>query len=609
MKTICKWIKALCFIALAFAATGCNFTKNSETVDNQTPDISDSLTRAISYNALGQDYLKKDSLQQAVALYDSALLLLSDNNSATAQSERAKILLNKGLVFQLYDDYETAYELYLEAEVLLSNAQDYNRLINLYGKMGNIFLRNSNFERNKQIVEKGKEIIDKVTDLDAMVDYYIHQSSICFYDDDYQSSADFHKKALEILNQTQNLHQLHTVYYNMGLFAREQEQFEESEIYCKKALSFAEASGNKSDICDALLNLGLLFYYQEKFTEAESYMKKGLQIAQELRSKLLLRNAYSDLSYVEYSRNNMQKAFSYRDSSDYYEVELVSAETQNKLNFMAVKYDLAQKEANIRDLENKMTIQQYRVKLRDTLLIAISSLIVVMGALVMVYVRYTKRKRLLSETRIKQLEQEKQLIAAQAVLDGENAERSRLAKDLHDGLGGMLSLVKINLPAVKSGGIIEVGDVARFQKAITLLDDSIGELRRVAHHIMPESLMRHGLKASLADFCHAPPSVEFHYFGDDQRLDNKVEILIYRAAHELINNALKHAEATQINVQLIQETDRVSLTIHDNGKGFDPETTSDGMGLENIRNRVKTCNGKMTLYSAPGQGTEVNVEV
>src|SRR5690606_16177210 len=108
--------------------------------------------------------------------------------------------------------------------------------------------------------------------------------------------------------------------------------------------------------------------------------------------------------------------------------------------------------------------------------------------------------RKLAEEESRRLEQEKQLVAVQATLDGEAAERSRLAKDLHDGLGGMLSAVKLNLPQIKGNALLEAVDVTRFQTALGMLDDSIQELRRVAHHMMPESLMRYGLKVSLADF-------------------------------------------------------------------------------------------------------------
>src|SRR5690606_17381412 len=156
--------------------------------------------------------------------------------------------------------------------------------------------------------------------------------------------------------------------------------------------------------------------------------------------------------------------------------------------------------------------------------------------------------------------------------------------------------------------VIEGTDVNRFQKALNMLDDSIQELRRVAHHMMPESLVRYGLKASLSDFCDAIAIVDFHYFGNETRLPQKLEILIYRSVHELVTNALKHAEATQIGVQLVQDTDRISITVQDDGKGFDPTASHKGTGLENIRQRVESQLGKMNVYSS-GQGTEIHIEL
>src|SRR3546814_9591917 len=127
----------------------------------------------------------------------------------------------------------------------------------------------------------------------------------------------------------------------------------------------------------------------------------------------------------------------------------------------------------------------------------------------------------------------------------------------------MLSVVKLNLPEMKSGAVLDTEDMHRFNNAIGMLDDSIRELRRVAHHMMPESLLRYGLKVSLSDFCNAISSVEFHYFGSEQRLDSKLEILIYRSAHELVNKAMNNGLAMTINVKLITEKDRLSLTGQD----------------------------------------------
>ncbi|MDR1553218.1 MAG: sensor histidine kinase, partial [Prevotellaceae bacterium] len=219
------------------------------------------------------------------------------------------------------------------------------------------------------------------------------------------------------------------------------------------------------------------------------------------------------------------------------------------------------------------------------------------------------QKRKQAEQQIKQLEQEKQLIATQALIDGEAAERSRLARDLHDGLGGMLSVVKLNLKDMKGYSILDNFDIDHFNKAMHMLDQSIDELRRVAHHIMPESLMRYGLKVSLEDFCRAISGAHFQFFGDDADLDNRLKILIYRCAYELINNAVKHANATNINVQLMIDNGLISLSVHDNGKGFDPATVAGGSGLENVRIRVATYNGKMNIYSAPDKGTEISIEI
>jgi signal transduction histidine kinase len=156
---------------------------------------------------------------------------------------------------------------------------------------------------------------------------------------------------------------------------------------------------------------------------------------------------------------------------------------------------------------------------------------------------------------------------------------------------------------------MDEGDIERFAKALEMLDQSISELRRVAHHIMPESLMRYGLKVALEDFCHVIPGAHFQYIGENLRLDNRLEILIYRCAYELINNAVKHAQATAINVQLMIDDGVISLTVLDNGIGFDPQTIKSGIGLENIRNRLAVYNGKINIHSAPEKGTEISIEI
>ena len=210
---------------------------------------------------------------------------------------------------------------------------------------------------------------------------------------------------------------------------------------------------------------------------------------------------------------------------------------------------------------------------------------------------------------IKQLEQEQQLIATQAVLDGETAERSRMARDLHDNLGGLLSVVKLNLKHMENYSAMDIQDINRFNRAFDMLDQSIDELRRVAHHMMPESLIRYGLRVSLDDFCRAIPGANFQYVGEDTRLDSRLEAIIYHCAYELVNNAVKHAHATTINIQLMIDEGLISLSIHDNGTGYNPSEFTIGTRLEKIHHRLSAHNGKMTIYSTPDSGTEISIEV
>ncbi|NLT02698.1 MAG: sensor histidine kinase, partial [Bacteroidales bacterium] len=247
--------------------------------------------------------------------------------------------------------------------------------------------------------------------------------------------------------------------------------------------------------------------------------------------------------------------------------------------------------------------------------------------------RSLRNERRLAQEKVALLEREKRLVATQAVMEGETAERSRLARDLHDGLGGMLSVIKLNLHQVKKSDLMVPDDVGRLDNVLGLLDQSMQELRRVAHNMMPEALVKYGLKAALADFCRNIENAHYHYFGEEKRLDPNLEVTVYRTAFELVNNALKHAEAKAINIQVVQQSDRLALTVHDDGKGFDTKSLThtdaasdksvdavtgqaadasaqkpSGHGLSNIANRAAAYGGTMDILSAPGQGTEITVE-
>ena len=301
-------------------------------------------------------------------------------------------------------------------------------------------------------------------------------------------------------------------------------------------------------------------------------------------------------------KEDKKAALEYLEMYDQMHQLAISYESEEALTDMRIKYESEKIE------EQNTTLRKER---RLMLGLGLSSGVVLL--LVLAFLINTHRlsvyQRNLAEKRVKELEQERDLAIIQAAMESEVAERIRISQDLHDGVGGLLTGVKYTLNDVLGTLGVPRTDVKTFDKALGMLDNCITELRRVSHNMMPELLNRHGLARAMTDFCGSIENVNFRVFGTPARVDSKIEIVIYRTVQELINNALKHASATSINIHLFMEPDRVALSVVDNGKGFDPNIESTGAGLANIRSRVSLFKGKIDLNSQPGKGTEVMVEI
>ena len=212
-----------------------------------------------------------------------------------------------------------------------------------------------------------------------------------------------------------------------------------------------------------------------------------------------------------------------------------------------------------------------------------------------------------------QLHQEKKIDATQNMIQGEEQERTRLARDLHDGLGGMLTGVKFQLNSIKGNVILSEENAGTFTKSISQIDNAIVEMRRVAHNMMPEALLKFGLDETLKSYCDSVSqsselAVSYQSFGMEVRLEQTNEIVLYRIVQELLNNTIKHAKATKSNIQLTRNENLISLTVEDNGKGFDVnDVKKNGIGLSNINHRVEYLSGKIDVQS-DNKGTSTHIE-
>lgn len=538
------------------------------------------------------------------AMYDTAALYLEKGLEMAQKLKNhrfeAIISVTYGAIYQEQGLYDKSLESYLKAAKLLESQGDKKGLCSVYSNIGGIYQILKNYGPALVYFNKAEQLAIKENNQASLANIYISLSDISLHQNKGKEDAlGYVQKALRIsksiedsFNEASALQMLSRIYYYYG-------DARAALPIAKEALQKTRAIGFPDLISHALIDLSNTYLYLKNYDQSIKNAMESLNtdtadsnVAMNAYANLLLANAY--LGHPELTE---QYLTSYRLVLDRY----ANNSYQNSLSELQVRYETEKKELKIEALEKQRQLYIW-------LAMTIGSIVLIGLALGIIRYRLAVSRRKLAEEETHRLEQEKQLVAVQATLDGEAAERSRLAKDLHDGLGGMLSAVKLNLPQVKGNALLEVVDVTRFQTALGMLDDSIQELRRVAHHMMPESLLRYGLKVSLADFCAAIPTADFHYFGDESRLSNKLEIMVYRCIHELVNNALKHAGAEHINVQLVQEPDRVSFTIQDDGKGFDQHTVSEGMGLRNIRQRVEAFQGKLAMYSS-GEGTEVHVEL
>ena len=286
-----------------------------------------------------------------------------------------------------------------------------------------------------------------------------------------------------------------------------------------------------------------------------------------------------------------------------------------------VKFETKEKEAKIDVLQQQQNAQQAIAQKRLWLILALLLFLALISLATFFYYKNSEKEKQLANQekelqleKIIILEKEKQLIAANSIIQGQEEERTRLGRDLHDGLGGLLSGVKLNLGAVGNQTLNETG-YKMFQYAIEKLDESILELRRVSHNMIPESLHKFGLQIATENFCNGflnsnNLTIIHQFYGLESRIDSTTELICYRIIQELINNAIKHADATQILVQVTRQNELLQITIEDNGKGFEYSKINikESSGLQNIESRVNYLNGKMDINSN-SNGTSFLIEI
>jgi signal transduction histidine kinase len=224
------------------------------------------------------------------------------------------------------------------------------------------------------------------------------------------------------------------------------------------------------------------------------------------------------------------------------------------------------------------------------------------------------RNRLKQQAHLRKQEMKQREVLAQSVISAEENERKRIASDLHDGVGQLLSAVKMNFCGLIDRIAIDK-DSDRFlaEKTLALVDESCREVRHISHQMMPSANRKSGIAVDIREFVDKIDAeslkIDLDIQGFGETLDGNEEVILYRVVQEAINNVIKHAGASHMLIQLVKTRRSISVVMTDNGNGFDTSRPYEGIGLKNIMTRVEYLKGTVDFVSIPEKGTTVQVEI
>lgn len=377
-----------------------------------------------------------------------------------------------------------------------------------------------------------------------------------------------------------------------------------------RALGYAARKGAPGYQAQLLLGLGQLDQQAGNLALARARLAQSLALTEQRGDPQQLATVLQALAQLEEQAGQGLAALHYYRRSRQVLDTLAGTAARRQLDQLETRFRTREQARQLRTLRQAQAAQQQALhQQRQLSALYLALLLAVLGAGALGLALWRHRRRLAAQYRAQAQARQ----AAQAVLHGQETERRRLARDLHDGLGGMLATVRLYLASAGQGPGLPAEPAHLLAQAVTHLDRSIGELRQVARNLMPEALLTFGLSQALHDLAACPPAeglrVQVQLYGLDERLPPPLEVEVYRLAQELLANARRHARARQVLVQLMRHGPELQLVVEDDGQGFDPAAPQTGVGLRSVRARVQYLGGTLDVQSRPGQGTTVSIEL
>ncbi len=453
-------------------------------------------------------------------------------------------------------------------------------------------------------------------------------------------------KALALFIQLRDSAGISMIQNESGVVYEYMNNFPEAIKRYTASYNIDKALKNGMGVSYALSNLAGIYTSQNKLIVAEGFLKEALEIRRHYNDSLALALIYSDVAANYYSQKKFAQATIYTDSSNqiahimkYPELQTsnykvlsdIFRETgdyKNAFLFLEKRTSLydslldKDKLKQIEELNGKYeTLKKEKIIQQQRFEINKRNYWITAGAIFLVLISLAgfssyKRNQLKERAKLQEAILHQQDISTKAILEAEENERERIAKDLHDGIGQMMGVAKMNLSALENDLLFSnEKQHSSFEKIIALVDDSCKELRAVSHNMMPNALLKNNLAEALRTFAnqvdHPDLRIDLYTEGLQEKLNNSTETVLYRVLQECVNNVIKHAGATTLDISVIKDNDGISATVEDNGKGFDQAGIqyAEGIGVKNIQSRILYLKGTVEFISAPGKGTLVSLHI
>ncbi len=593
-------IKLLIFLLLSTVVTHAQVNTDSlRAVINSGRPYEEKVNAAI--NLVKSFELK--NFDSAIIEGDKALQMARKNTDSTSVAELKRTI---GVANYFKGNYDVAAKNYYESIAILEGKKDKKRLAPVYNDLAKLYRKTKDLDRSIENYNKASAIYTELKDTSG-ISMILNESGVVYeYREDYKEAINRYTASMKLAEAAgDSLSVSYSLSNIAGVYVIEK-KYELAEANLLRALYIRQELKDSFAMALTFSDLGVAMNAKGDYPKAIKYLTLSNRVAERLKYPELQSNNYTELAAVAQKQGDFQKAFEFFTKRTALRDSLYDLEKTRQTKEMEAKYESAKKEQQIE-------AQKSRLRLQTFLFIGIGGLILL--SLLFANSQY-KRYRLKKETQLQAEIMKQQEMAAKAVMEAEENERERIAKDLHDGVGQMMSAAKMNLSAFESEIHLTSDEQKKsLEKIIQLVDESCKEVRTVSHIMMPNALLKNNLSVAINDFVNKLSQknlrVQVSTEGLDERLDSTIETVLYRVIQECVHNAIKHAGATTLDISLIRDRDGISGTIEDNGKGFDiaDKDKYEGIGLKNIITRIGYLKGTVDFDSAPGRGTLIALHV